>query len=232
MRSKLAIPVVAALALAAGLSLPVSAQEDAVMADAAAQPAAASAPSLAGLTDADRTALLDLLERGRAETEALVAKAEGDAFTWKPAADRWSVAEVLEHIGSTEKLLFGMLSQALAGEPDPEAPKLLEAVPVASFSDRIQDRSQKVQAPDMLVPKGGVGRDELLAAYRTAHDATIEFVRATQAPVASFTAPTPAGKLTAHHLLALIAAHNIRHNKQMAEVLEQHAAAPASTKAE
>ena len=188
----------------------------------------AAAPAAGALTDAERAALVEMLEQGRKETEELVARAEGDLFTTKPAPDRWSVAEVLEHIGATEQALFGMVHTALAAAPDPEAPQLLAAVPVADLAGRIKSREQRFQAPAELQPKGGKSRQELLALYRTAHDATLEFVRTTQAAVAAYTAPSPAGKLTVHHVLTLIAAHNLRHNQQIAEVLTQLAQPAAS----
>ena len=186
----------------------------------------AAAPST--LSAADREALVAMLEAGLAETDALVAKAEGDLFTRKPAPDRWSVAEILEHIGTTEETLFGAVEGSLAGPVDPEAPALLAAQPIDAFATVIKDRSRKFQAPDMLVPTGTKGgREELLARYHAAHARTLEFVRTTQADVANHTAPTPMGKMTTWHFLTLIAAHNLRHNQQMAEAIEQLAAAPA-----
>jgi uncharacterized damage-inducible protein DinB len=179
------------------------------------------------LSDADRATLVTMLEQGRTETEALVAKAEGDLFTTKPGPDRWSVAEVLEHIASGEAMLFGMVQGALAGEPDPEAAKIAEGMPVATFAERITDRTQRFQAPAELVPQGGKSREELLTSYRTSHQQVIDFVKSTDAAVGNYTAPGPAGKMTVHHLLTLIAAHNLRHNKQIAENLEQLAAAHA-----
>ena len=192
-------------------------------------PKPAAAPAAGALTDAERATLVEMFEQGRKETDELVARAEGDLFTKKPAPDRWSVAEVLEHIGTSEQALFGMVQTALAGAPDPEAAQLLAASPVADFAGVIKSREKRFQAPAELQPKGGKSRDELLAIYRTAHDASLEFVRTTQAAVASYTAPSPAGKMTVHHLLTLIAAHNLRHNQQIAEVLTQ-LAQPAASK--
>ena len=192
------------------------------------EPAPAAAPAAGALTDAERAALVEMLEQGRKETEELVARAEGDLFTTKPAPERWSVAEVLEHIGATEQVLFGMVQTALAGSPDPEAAQILTAMPVAALAGTIKSREKRFQAPAELQPKGGKSRDELLALYRGAHDTTLEFVRTTQAAVAAYTSPSPAGKMTVHHLLTLIAAHNLRHNQQIAEVLTQLAQPVAS----
>jgi uncharacterized damage-inducible protein DinB len=206
-----------ASAVALALALPLHGEE------------AAAAPAAGSLTDGERAALVDMLERGRTQTEELITRAEGEQFTTKPGPERWSVAEVLEHIGATEKLLFGMVQQSLAGEPDPEAAGLLETLPIASFAERVSDRSQKAQAPDMLQPQGGKTREELLGGYRESHQAILEFVQTTPAPVSAHTSATPAGKFTAHHLLTLIAAHNLRHNQQIAEALDQLAAATAAT---
>jgi uncharacterized damage-inducible protein DinB len=179
------------------------------------------------LSDADRASLVAMLEEGLAETDALVAKAEGDLFTRKPGPDRWSVAEVLEHIGTTEGALFGMLEAALATPADPEAAQITAGQPIDGFTTFITDRSRRFQAPAEMAPKGGMTREQLVERYHAARAKTLDFVRTTQAPVASHTAQSPAGKMTGHHLLALIAAHNLRHNKQIAEALAQLQAAPA-----
>jgi uncharacterized damage-inducible protein DinB len=178
--------------------------------------------------DADRQTLIEVLERGRAETDALLARAEGESFTRQPAPERWSVAEVLEHMTTTEELLLGMVEKAVASPPDPDAAGILAAVPIATFAERIQDRSQPAQAPEMLHPKGGKSRDEAIAHYHATRERSLAFVRTTEAAVGAHTAPVPTGKLTAHHLLTVLANHNLRHNKQIAEALEQLAAPAAA----
>ena len=160
-----ALALSTALALACGLSLPLRGDD----------PTAAAGT----LSTADREALIAKLEAGRAETDALIAQAEGERFTHKPAADRWSVAEVLEHIGATEEALFGAVQGALAAEPDPEAAALLAANPIATFGATIEDRSQRFQAPDNLVPTGGKSREELISRYHAAREKTLELVRTT-----------------------------------------------------
>jgi uncharacterized damage-inducible protein DinB len=187
-----------------------------------------AAPAAGALSDADRQALIDTLERGRAETDALLARAEGETFTRKPAPERWSVAEVLEHMTTTEELLLGMVEKALASPPDPDAAGILAAVPIAGFAERVQDRSQPAQAPEALHPKGGLSRDEAIARYHATRERSLAFLRTTQGAVGAHTAPVPSGKLTAHHLLTVLANHNLRHNKQIAEALEQLAAPAAA----
>lgn len=184
------------------------------------------------LGDADRQAFLDTLERGLAETDALLARAEGDLFARRPAPERWSVGEVLEHITATEELLMGSIETALAAPADPEAAGVLERLPVADLATRVQDRSQPAQAPEAVRPKGGLTRSQAVEAFHARREKTLEFVRTTQAPLGAHTSEVPGGKLTALHFLTIVANHNLRHNKQIAEALEQLAAGAAAPAAE
>jgi uncharacterized damage-inducible protein DinB len=205
-------------------SVPAGAQDPAAPPPA---PEPAAAAAAAPLTDAERQSFVDTLERGRAETDALLARAEGELFAKAPAPGRGSVGQVLEHMTTTEELLMGMIETALASPADPEAAGLLEQMPVAAFGERVQDRSQPAQAPEAVLPKGGLTRQEAISRYQARREKTIEFVRTTQGALGAHTAPVPSGKLTALHFLAIVANHNLRHNKQIAEALEQ-LAAPAT----
>jgi uncharacterized damage-inducible protein DinB len=175
----------------------------------------------APLGDDERAALVALLEEGRDATEALVARAQGEVFARRPAPERWSVSEVVEHIAATEELLFGLMEQALAAPADPEAEALFTAVPLDGFAARVRDRSQPAQAPEAVQPKGAQTREEGLARFRSTRAATLEFVRTTQAHLRAHTAPVPGGKLSGLHFVTLIANHNLRHNLQITEVLGQ-----------
>ncbi len=45
--------------------------------------------------------------------------------------------------------------------------------------------------------------------------------RRIQAPLKRHTAEAPAGKMNVHQWIGLLAGHNLRHNKQIVEALEQ-----------
>lgn len=179
-----------------------------------------SAPS-GTLSDAERARLLALYERGQRELEELVAATPDELWAKKPAPERWSVAEVVEHLGAAESLLFGMMQQALAAPVDGNWALVEGGMSPESFLGMLQDRSKKFQAPEPLQPKGGMTRAEALAKFAGARAVTAEFVRRTAAPVKKHLADGPAGKMTAHQLLVLIGGHNLRHNAQIREALEQ-----------
>ncbi len=172
------------------------------------------------LSSAERSALLDLLSRGERELEELVASTPDELWATKPAPDRWSVAEVVEHLGAAEPFLFGLLQQTLAAPVDPDWAQVEGALAADKFVGMLQDRSQKFQAPEPIQPKGGLTRAEALARFAGARAVTAEFVRRTGDPIQKHVAALPFGKMTGHQLLTMIAGHNLRHNAQIREALE------------
>ena len=173
------------------------------------------------LSGAERAELLDLYERGQRELETLVAGTPDELWAKKPAPERWSVSEVVEHLGAAESLLFGMMQQALAAPASSDWALAAGRMSTDNFLGMLQDRSKKFQAPEPIQPKGGMARAEALAKFAGARAVTAEFVRRTALPVKKHLADGPAGKMTAHQMLVLIGGHNLRHNAQIREVLEQ-----------
>src|SRR5262245_26935128 len=62
------------------------------------------------VTDADRKALLAHLERTEQQFLASIQGLSEAQWKWKAAPDRWSVAEVAEHITVSENTLRGMVA--------------------------------------------------------------------------------------------------------------------------
>src|SRR6266478_671160 len=80
-------------------------------------------------------------------------------WNFKPAPDRWSVAEVAEHIAAAEDFLRTLAKEkvmlAPAGEAGRDVTKTDEAVMAM-----VPDRSHKAQAPEPLVPTNRFGSPE------------------------------------------------------------------------
>ena len=74
-------------------------------------------------TEADRKYLLDNLKRSR---DSLILETKGlseKQWNFKEAADRWSINEVVEHLGIWELILDREISQGLIAGPQPELTK-------------------------------------------------------------------------------------------------------------
>lgn len=166
-----------------------------------------------------RAFLLDLLERGRRELEELVAKTPDELWAKKPAPDKWSVAEVVEHLSLVEPMLFGMAQQALAQPADPNWARVAGQLTTEQQLGFLANRTQKFQAPEPAQPKGSLSRAEALSRFAGARQVTTEYVRRTSDAVDEHVAALPMGQMTVHQLLTMIGGHNLRHNAQIAEVL-------------
>jgi hypothetical protein len=170
------------------------------------------------VTAEDRAKGLAYLEKTRA---GVVAAAEGlsDAqLNYKVAPEKWSVAQVLEHIASAEDMLFGMIqSQVMSAPPRPEGEDI-KAIDDFILT-ALPDRSQKRSAPEPLIPTNRFGTpEETVSHFQAGRAKTIAFLKDTK-DLRGHAFDSPLGKkLDAYQWLLFIAAHSERHTKQMLEV--------------
>ncbi len=179
------------------------------------------APPSGTLSGAQRAELLELYRRSTQELVELVASTPDELWDKKPAPDRWSVAETVEHIAAAEPMLFSLVAKAMADPVDADWASVHGKTSIEQLIGFVTDRSQKFPAPEPLRPAGGLSRADALGKYGAARAVTVEFARRVSEPVQKHLAPMPFGKMTVHHLLAFIAGHNLRHNAQIRETLEQ-----------
>lgn len=169
------------------------------------------------LSAEDRKKGLAYLEKTRAGVVAAVKGLSEAQLNFKPAPEKWSVAETLEHIASAEGGLFGLAEQALKGAPRAAADDVKATD--AMILKMIPDRSEKRTAPEPLMPKNRYGSaKESLAAFEKARAKTLAFMKDT-AGLRATAIDSPLGqKLDAYQWLLFNAAHSERHTKQMLEV--------------
>src|SRR5712692_11149752 len=112
--------------------------------------AAATVASAQEVTQAEKDRALQYLEttkKGVLEATKGLSEAQ---WNFKPASDRWSVAQVMEHIAAAEDFIRGMLKEkvmmAPAGEPGRDVKKTDEA-----GLAMVPDRTNKAQEPEQLV---------------------------------------------------------------------------------
>lgn len=138
-------------------------------------------------------------------------------WNFKAGPDRWSVAQVMEHIAAAEDFIRGIVKEkvmmAPAGEPGRDLKKTDEAV-VAM----VPDRTTKVQAPEPLVPTNRFGSPEAsIKHFVESRAATEDFLKTTPG-LRDHVTDSPLGKLDGYEFMLFIAAHSERHTKQINEV--------------
>ena len=176
------------------------------------------------MTDDERAYVLGLLAATRDTLLAAVEPLTAEQWTHRPASDRCSVGEIVEHLGIVERSLFGRVEQGLTQPANPEW--------VAATGDKtelierlLRDRGVTREAPERVVPTGTMTRDEALTRYRERRAHSIAFTDRTTDPLKTHTVDhhRPVyGTLNAYQWLLYIPLHNLRHNDQIVEVIADY----------
>jgi len=180
-----------------------------------------SALLLTGLfaqTAEDRASALAYLEKTKAGVVDAAKGLSEAQLNFKVAPDKWSVAQVLEHIASAEDMLFGMIEGQVMKSParaDGEDVKAIDQLILTAIPDRTQKRS----APEPLIPTNRYGTPTAAVDHFTeSRGKTIAFLKGTQGLRDHVTDGPLGKKQDAYQWVLFIAAHSERHTKQILEV--------------
>ena len=140
-------------------------------------------------------------------------------WNFKPAPERWSVAECLEHITVTEEFLFKMVSDDMKKAPAEPSDPTAEKVTDDKVLTMVTDRSQRFQAPEPVRPTGRWGTpQDTLKEFLELRARTLDYLKSTPG-LRAHISDSPLGKLDAYQRLLFISGHSERHFKQMQEVM-------------
>jgi hypothetical protein len=141
-------------------------------------------------------------------------------WAFKPSPERWSIRECAEHIVTAEELVQGqVVARVLAGPREPlrrAEVKVTDAFLIAA----LPDRSYKVQAPEMLLPKGRLAtREAAVAAFEACRKALGEPLETSLLDWRTRFGPHPFfGTLDVYQWVLLDSGHTARHTLQIEEV--------------
>ena len=141
-------------------------------------------------------------------------------WTYREQDGRWSVGELVEHLGIVERNLFDQVTGAL-DEPANTNWREATAGKTELIERMLLDRSQTREAPESARPTGTVLRADALQRYRDRRATSLAFAMETTASLAEHTRDhrRPVyGTLNAYQWLLYIPLHNLRHNQQIAEI--------------
>ena len=141
-------------------------------------------------------------------------------WSFKPAPDRWSIAECSEHIAVTEALVLKLVTeQALKGPAEPEKRTMVQGKDTALMT-MAADRSAKFKAPEAVQPtrrwatSGEITKNLLENRVRT-----VDFINTTQEDLRDHFMDHPVLKtLDTYQWILLASAHMRRHTAQILEV--------------
>jgi hypothetical protein len=180
---------------------------------AAVMPLRAAAP----LSQQDRDALIKDLENSRTVFLNAIADVKTEAqWNYKPAPDRWSVAECAAHIIAAEQYFRDNIAAALKTPALPVAQQ--SAAGDGAIAKMIRDRSQRFQAPAQIEPTGKVvPKAQAIKDFEATRARSLQYVRTTQDPLREHGSGPPLNT-TAYQLVLMLSGHTERHTAQLLEV--------------
>ena len=151
---------------------------------------------------------LSLLEKTPILLETMLRDVPEDVLRWKPAADRWSIADVLGHLGDIE-MVYADRTRRMVTEQAPSVPKY--------------DAAATVESGDYV--RGSAS--ENLAFFLRVRRATIVLLRTIPPDSAEMEAThSELGKFTLLEMLSEWASHDLERLRQIAEIYRARAFYP------
>jgi uncharacterized damage-inducible protein DinB len=162
--------------------------------------------------------LFQLLELDRRALVAAVEQVPSDKRDQRPGPDIWSVAEILEHLGTVERSVTKLL--VVRGQQPPSESQAVAEPLEAAQIDRLRGRSARIEAPERVRPRGTVTAADALATLSATRAALCEAVSAAHpAALAGCTHPHPVlGTITLIDWIRFVAHHEARHAGQVREI--------------
>jgi hypothetical protein len=167
------------------------------------------------------TEVLSRLDQARATLRTAVDTIPPALQQQRPAADRWSAAEVLEHLTLVEKIFGGRIVKAIDTARHGLSPEAQPRAPLPhAIEQRMNDRVNKRQAPEVAQPTGQVDVATGWATLESQHMT----LRATLAgcnglALSQVTLDHPFfGTMNVYQWVELMAAHEGRHAEQITEI--------------
>ncbi len=172
------------------------------------------------LTQGDRDFAMSHLHASRKLFLDAVEGLSEAQWKFKPAPDRWSIAECAEHIVLTEDAIFQLVTEKILKSPPATGAPRATRADDEQLIRMLKDRSQRAQAPEFLRPSGKwPTKESLIEHFKQSRDRTIAFVEATQEDLRAHMAPHPVREhMDAYQWLLLLAAHAERHTAQIEEI--------------
>lgn len=174
-------------------------------------------PTLGGspISKGDRDRILSYFHATRKQVIDSVEGLSEAQLTYKPAPEKWSIRDVIEHLTLSEEGIFSFATAGLRKS----APKPETKLEDDKFIARLKDRSTRAEAPEVLRPSGKWPTIQALVnEFRLRRDRNITWLRETQEDLRNKYSMFPTGSTEVYQALLLLPAHNERHLAQIAEV--------------
>jgi hypothetical protein len=143
-----------------------------------------------------------------------------EQWNFKASPEKWSIAEIAEHLALTEPMLRGMVVKSAAGPADADlaGKRTMKDEEVLQSIAR-RDPAKQVSAPPMLAPQKKFATPAAaLEAFQAERKKTIAYIEKTEEDLRHHAFQIPGGVMDCFQGVLMIAAHTDRHVDQVREV--------------
>ncbi len=171
------------------------------------------------ITDQERKSAADLLSKTQAGVFNSLLGMSDAQLNFKPAPDRWSIAECVKHIAVTEQMLWKMTDGALKQAANPEKRSEIKATD-EQVVQMIENRTQKIKTMAPLEPQNSPFKSlaDAIASFRDSREKLIAYVNTTDADLRNHVLTLPVGSFDSYQMILFMGAHSNRHTQQIEEV--------------
>jgi len=169
------------------------------------------------MNSTERLELLNDLKSGKLAIAKALAGVTEEMASRKPSPEKWSILECMEHLAVAETHMLKKTTEA-AKVAEPRINSIREK----AIRDRGADRTRRVESPEVAKPLGRFATLEKAAeAFNTARNQAIDFVERCEDDLrARITEHPLIGPVNCYENLLIMAAHPLRHAKQLQEIRE------------
>ena len=168
------------------------------------------------------TEALDYLDSERAELRAAVELIPPALRDQPPAPERWSVAQVLQHLALIENRIVPLVNKLIAGARAGGLGPELETSPILNsrHAAKIADRSFRVTAPAETRPPADVDAASAWAALEQSREALkAAVVSGDGLALSEVKHPHPVlGEINLYQWILFVGSHEVRHTAQVREI--------------
>ena len=169
--------------------------------------------------------VVNYLDQTRTEMREAVESVPANARDQKPADDQWSVAQVLDHVAIVHNMVARSVGKWIAEAqsrglgPETSNSSLLNTIP----SERVLDRSRKVQAPERIQPRNDIDAETAWREFEQAQDnLRAAFLTGDGLALDQVVQPHPVlGPINVYQWTLFNGSHEARHALQIREIGER-----------
>jgi len=162
--------------------------------------------------------IINRLDSVHQKVLAIVLPVDPDRFQQRPTENEWSVAEILDHLHLVEERVIKELEKALAGKPQ-KAGLLGRIIPTSIVASRLV----RVSAPKAVVPTRHPEKQAAIENFESTRERLKQLcAREGQQRLRQIVMNHPfLGKRYVTAAVSFVSYHEIRHYKQIREVLRK-----------